>query len=168
MKGQMDEPAKVEGIVIAVSQKEKKYGVKVKEAGKEEGEWYNGWGTCPVVEGDIVTIEYEDREGEKGVFHNIKEIALKSDTETVQALIDAQAQTPASDKKPAGTKETAEKTLSEDIQHAILNVMKIKMDCAAIVASAMQGNIDSPQKSDIYFRNVGRLFKWITGSDEIP
>jgi len=166
MKGPIDEPAKIEGIVIAVSQKEKKYGVKVKEAGKEEGEWYNGWGTCPVVEGDIVTIEYEDREGEKGVFHNIKEIALKSDAEATQEQLDAQ--TPASDKKPAETTKTAEKTLPDDIQHAILNVMKIKMDCAAIIASAMQGNIDSPQKSDIYFRNVHRLFRWITGSDEIP
>jgi len=160
---------KTEGIVLTVSQKEKKYGVKVKEAGKEEGEWYNGWGTCPVVEGDIVTIEYEDREGEKGVFHNIKEIALKSGEEATQWHMEQlDTQTSASDKKPAGTEKTAEKTLPDDIQHAILNVMKIKMDCAAIAASAMQGNIDSPQKSDIYFRNVGRLFKWITGSDEIP
>ncbi|RLF46598.1 MAG: hypothetical protein DRN17_00110 [Thermoplasmata archaeon] len=158
----------ITGIVEAISQKEEKYGIKVKAKDMPEGIWLNGFGAIPegIEEGVIVTAKYEDKQGRSGVFHNIKEIALKSDTEATQEQLDTEQ--PASGKKTAGTKKTAEKTLPDDIQHAILNVMKIKMDCAAIMASAMQGNIDSPQKSDIYFRNVGRLFKWITGSDEIP
>jgi len=158
----------ITGIVEAISQKEKKYGVKVKAKDMAEGIWLNGFGAIPegIEEGVVVTAKYEDKQGRSGIFHNIKEIALKSDVEGTQEQLDTQ--TPPSDKTPAEATKTAEKTLPEELQNAILNIMKIKMDCAAVVASAMQGNIDSTQKSDIYFRNVERLFKWITGSDEMP
>jgi len=59
------------------------------------GVWYNGWGVCPFEKGDMVDIEYEEREYAPGKKSNdIKQIVLvesetiKSSKEGVESYID--------------------------------------------------------------------------------
>ena len=156
----------ITGIVEAVSQKEKTYGVKVKAKEMDEGIWINGFGVIPggIEQGTVVTVEYEDKKGHQGIFHNIKKIDI------IEVAGNAkQAALPEDKGKPTAApakEQPAPKEIPEGIQTAITNVFKIKMDCAAVIASVMQGNVDSPQKSDMYFRNIGRLFKWIIAPPE--
>ena len=56
----------LKGIIKAVSQKEKNYGVNVNDT------WLNDFGTCPVKKGNNVLIEYEI----SGNFKNIKKISV--------------------------------------------------------------------------------------------
>ena len=58
----------IKGKVIRISQREKSYGIQVKEEGKEPV-WLNNFGECPVAEKDEVEAEYETTE--EG-FKNIK------------------------------------------------------------------------------------------------
>jgi len=55
--------------VTVVKQREKNYGIKL-----EDGNWYNGWGQCPVEEGDVVSFEFETDESG---FNNIKEETIE-------------------------------------------------------------------------------------------
>jgi len=66
------------GMIDAVSQKEKGYGININQ------EWYNGFGKCPVEKGDNVEMEFEL--SEKG-FRNIKAIAkTKSEYNTADQI----------------------------------------------------------------------------------
>ncbi len=61
---------KIKGVVEAVSQKDDRYGVKLRET----GEWYNGFGNCSCERGDEVTIDFEEIQKNGMTFRNVKEI----------------------------------------------------------------------------------------------
>jgi len=57
---------KVEGVVKNIRQKEKNYFIEIND------EWYSGFGKCPFIEGEMEIIEYQDKEYNGKVYHNIK------------------------------------------------------------------------------------------------
>lgn len=75
----------IRGAAESVVQNSKeRYGVKI------DGQWYDGFGTLPVVKGDEVEIDYEERNG----FRNIKKIVgpgPDSSSETVAVEQDRDA-----------------------------------------------------------------------------
>jgi len=68
------------GIVSATKQHSNKYGVLM------NGEWYGGFGQCPVKKGDKVVINYKLN----GKYKNIISVEINEDTETknVDSVVD--------------------------------------------------------------------------------
>lgn len=75
----------IKGMVGAVSQKDKGYSVKIGE------EWFSGFGKCPYSKGQDITLNYEDKEGNGRIFHNIKNTET-DDIEEETVLIGEQPQ----------------------------------------------------------------------------
>jgi len=56
---------KITGTVQAVSQKEKTFGIRIKD------QWYNGFGQTKINKGDIYEIEFTTKEVDGRIFRNI-------------------------------------------------------------------------------------------------
>lgn len=65
-----DERLTTSGAVEAVSQKDGRYGVRI------GGEWYGGFGTCPVSEGQVCVVEYVVR----GKYRNVVRVREVGDS----------------------------------------------------------------------------------------
>ena len=67
----------INGEVLAVSQKDGRYGVRIGEI------WYDGFGTCPIAKGDVVDIEYV----KKDKFNDISTINKGGQTSLTKGTI---------------------------------------------------------------------------------
>jgi hypothetical protein len=69
---------KIEGRIKRITREDKRYGICLcgKNAVDEEGNWFNGKGSLgdEFKEGNLVEIEYDEVQGKKKVFKNIKSI----------------------------------------------------------------------------------------------
>ena len=74
-EGTAQEGCTVSGAVEAVSQKENRYAVLI------AGDWYGGWGACPVSKGQVCVVDYVNR----GRFRNVVRLREVGDALSLSA-----------------------------------------------------------------------------------